>query len=28
VSHMTPQEVITENLLRMQLDFFKTNLVR
>lgn len=27
VSHMTPQEVITENLLRMQLDFFKTNLV-
>jgi hypothetical protein len=25
---MTPQEVITENLLRMQLDFFKTNLVR
>jgi dipeptidyl-peptidase-4 len=28
VSHMTPQEVITENLLRMQLDFFKTNLVK
>lgn len=26
VSHMTPQEVTTENLLRMQLDFFKTNL--
>jgi hypothetical protein len=25
---MTPQEVITENLLRMQLDFFKTNLVK
>ncbi|MFM1986363.1 MAG: hypothetical protein RIS18_580 [Actinomycetota bacterium] len=28
VSHMTPQEVITENLLKMQLDFFKTNLIR
>jgi len=28
VSHMTPQEVITENLLRMQLDFFKTNLIK
>jgi dipeptidyl-peptidase-4 len=27
VSHMTPQEVITEDLLRMQLDFFKTNLI-
>jgi dipeptidyl-peptidase-4 len=26
VSHMTPQEVITEDLLRMQLEFFKTNL--
>lgn len=26
VSHMTPQEVITENLLRMQLEFFQTNL--
>jgi hypothetical protein len=24
---MTPQEVITEDLLRMQLEFFKTNLI-
>jgi hypothetical protein len=26
VTHMTPQEVVAENLLRLEIDFFRTNL--